>query len=86
MSFVTVRFIRTTHAHHHRVPGERFSTKRPDTFAQTELRQPSNLLQSGGGPYIVAIFISDQTFWRLNSPEARIELALCAAAESQIAP
>jgi len=26
------------------VPGERFSTKRPDTFAQTELRQPSKPL------------------------------------------
>jgi hypothetical protein len=35
------------------VPGERFSTKRPDTFTQTVASLNFNLLQSGGGPYII---------------------------------
>ena len=40
------------HSDHHQVPGERFSTKRPDAFAQTFLRPTANLLQSGDGAYI----------------------------------
>jgi hypothetical protein len=34
-------------------PENTFSTKRPDTFTQTILRQASTLLQYGGGPYII---------------------------------
>src|SRR5580765_2418891 len=54
VSLVTVRFIRTSTRGSSSRPGERFSTKRPDTFTQTRcFVQPSNLLQSGGGPYII---------------------------------
>ena len=52
-SLVTERFIRTSTRGSSSRP-ERFFAKRPDTFTQTRcFAQLQNLLQSGGGPYIV---------------------------------
>jgi hypothetical protein len=41
---MTVGLIRTARAHHHHVPGEKISTQRPDTFAQTVTRSKHFLL------------------------------------------
>jgi hypothetical protein len=40
-----------------------FSTQRPDTFARTVYSSASNLLQSGGGPYIFANY-PDEDFYK----------------------
>jgi len=44
------------------VPGERISTKRPDTFTRTFSRQSSTLLQFAGGPYIHSLSLA-WGFW-----------------------
>jgi hypothetical protein len=43
-------------------PENTFSTKRPDTFTQTILRQASTLLQYGGGPYILDTYLRQPYF------------------------